>query len=460
MWFTTRSSPSRSKRLSTQGLAYLHHDCKPRIIHRDIKSNNILLDENAEAHVGDFGLAKVIDMPQSKSMSAVAGSYGYIAPDVGILDSRLDLEGDDRVVNHMLSVLKVAIMCTNMSPFDRPSMREVVSMLIESNERVGNLVSLPDDDPSTLDEHLPPIEESSNEIQDLCVFQLRSEIHKDPTWERERGVKEKELNRNKKHSALGIDVFTDSEDTMNDDTPIGVASAVREGVTPSVVDMTVDGGKKVNVRTLYTPGGNGIDVVVLVDSIRDISERFANTAYGFFLGKKVAYPVVANYVRNIWGKYELVRSMFSSSTGLFSFQFNFMDGLDAMLENGPWFIRNNPLILKKWHLDENLLKKDVSTVPVWVKLHGVPIMAFNKDGLSRSSYARVMIELRADVELKDNIVVAMLKITREIHYTCNVRVEVMIELRADVELKDNIVVAMLKITKEIHYTCNVRVEYE
>nr|GEZ67035.1 hypothetical protein [Tanacetum cinerariifolium] len=79
---------------------------------------------------------------------------------------------------------------------------------------------------------------------------------------------------------------------------------------------------------------------------------------------------------------------------------NSMDGLDAMLENGPWFIQNNSLILKKWHPDENLLKED-----------------------GRSSYAIVMIELRADVELKDNIVVAMSKITREGHYTCNVRVE-------------------------------------
>ncbi|GJQ89131.1 hypothetical protein Tco_0000270 [Tanacetum coccineum] len=41
-----------------------------------------------------------------------------------------------------------------------------------------------------------------------------------------------------------------------------------------------------------------------------------------------------------------------------------IDGLDAMLENGLWFIQNNPLILKKWHPNENLLKEDVSTVPV------------------------------------------------------------------------------------------------
>ncbi|GKC48241.1 RNA-directed DNA polymerase, eukaryota, reverse transcriptase zinc-binding domain protein [Tanacetum coccineum] len=92
--------------------------------------------------------------------------------------------------------------------------------------------------------------------------------------------------------------------------------------------------------------------------------------------------------------------------------------------------------------------EDVGTVPVWVKLHGVPVTAFSEDGLSaivtklgtplmfdfytsdmcmqslgRSSFARVMIELRADVELKDHIVVVMPKITREGHYTCNVRVE-------------------------------------
>ncbi|GJT54526.1 hypothetical protein Tco_0989580 [Tanacetum coccineum] len=54
-----------------------------------------------------------------------------------------------------------------------------------------------------------------------------------------RCVKEKDLNRNKKNTSLGIGVTTKSDDTMNDDNPIGVASAIQEGVTPSVVDMTV-----------------------------------------------------------------------------------------------------------------------------------------------------------------------------------------------------------------------------
>ncbi|GKD84351.1 exostosin-like protein [Tanacetum coccineum] len=137
------------------------------------------------------------------------------------------------------------------------------------------------------------------------------------------------------------------------------------------------------------------DVVVPLESIRAINERFANTTYGLFLGKRVAYPVIANY---------------------------------------------NP--------DLNLFKKDVGNVPVWVKLHGVPMTAFSEDGLSviatklgtplmldsytsdmcmqswgRSSFARAMIELRVDVELKDTIMVAIPKLIGEGFYMCIIRVE-------------------------------------
>lgn len=66
---------------AAHGLCYLHHDCSPLIVHRDVKSNNILLDSTFHARVADFGLAKLFqDTGISESMSSIAGSYGYIAP--------------------------------------------------------------------------------------------------------------------------------------------------------------------------------------------------------------------------------------------------------------------------------------------------------------------------------------------------------------------------------------------
>ena len=60
-------------------LSYMHHECVPVIVHRDINSNNILLNFELEASISDFGTAKLLD-PNSSNQTLIAGTYGYIAP--------------------------------------------------------------------------------------------------------------------------------------------------------------------------------------------------------------------------------------------------------------------------------------------------------------------------------------------------------------------------------------------
>ncbi|KAJ4726500.1 putative Kinase [Melia azedarach] len=163
-----------------RGLAYLHEESRLKIVHRDIKATNVLLDEGLNAKISDFGLAKLDEEEDTHISTRIAGTIGYMAPEYamrGYLTDKADVYSFGVVALEIVSgksntnyrpkeefvylldwayvlqeqgnllelvdpslgskfskkeamtMLNIALLCTNPSPTLRPSMSSVVSML-------------------------------------------------------------------------------------------------------------------------------------------------------------------------------------------------------------------------------------------------------------------------------------------------------------------------------------------
>uniref|UniRef100_A0A0D3GFE1 non-specific serine/threonine protein kinase n=1 Tax=Oryza barthii TaxID=65489 RepID=A0A0D3GFE1_9ORYZ len=122
-------------------LSYLHQECEQRVIHRDIKTSNILLDGNLSPRLGDFGLARLMDHNKSPVSTLTAGTMGYLAPEYLHGEDRLIDAADPRLAggfdrDEMLRLLLVGLSCANPNCDERPAMRRVVQILNREAEPV------------------------------------------------------------------------------------------------------------------------------------------------------------------------------------------------------------------------------------------------------------------------------------------------------------------------------------
>nr|CAB3478252.1 unnamed protein product [Digitaria exilis] len=170
---------------AAQGLSYMHHECEPPIVHRDVKTSNILLDSEFRAKVADFGLARMlVQAGAPETMSAVAGSFGYMAPECAYtkkVNEKVDVysfgvvllelttgkeandggehgslakwarhhcqsegsiaDATDKSIryagysNEIEVVFRLGVLCTADMPSKRPTMKGVLQILVECSEQ-------------------------------------------------------------------------------------------------------------------------------------------------------------------------------------------------------------------------------------------------------------------------------------------------------------------------------------
>lgn len=106
---------------TARALAYLHHDCKPSVLHLNIKSTNILLDEAFEAKLSDYGLRKLLPILGSQTLTKFHSAIGYVAPEL----ASQSLRYSDKCDVYSFGVILLEIV-TGRKPVDSPGGTEVV----------------------------------------------------------------------------------------------------------------------------------------------------------------------------------------------------------------------------------------------------------------------------------------------------------------------------------------------
>lgn len=110
------------------------------------------------------------------------------------------------------------------------------------------------------------------------------------------------------------------------------------------------------------------------------------TLVGYFLGQKLPYTMVNSLAHRLWDELGL-EEVLSSDNGFYFFKFENSESLNQVLDRAPWHMANRPLVLKKWHPNMTLLFEELKTIPLWMKLFGVPLEYWTPVGLGHIASA-------------------------------------------------------------------------
>ncbi|GJY29500.1 zinc knuckle CX2CX4HX4C containing protein [Tanacetum coccineum] len=193
---------------------------------------------------------------------------------------------------------------------------------------------------------------------------------------------------------------------------------------------------------------NGVEVIMFDDSmVAEGSKRWDLTLCGFFVGHRMSVNELRYNLRRMWSKYGF-KDIVDCHNGVFFMKFHHEEGLNQVVNSGPWMVNKKPLVVHKWSVDLNLDNTKLDRIPLWVKLCNVPLEAWTvkgisalasrvgkplvmdsvtankcKQGIGIARYARVLIEVSTKKGLASDVEIVYKNVEGTVQYRKSVKVE-------------------------------------
>lgn len=195
--------------------------------------------------------------------------------------------------------------------------------------------------------------------------------------------------------------------------------------------MVKNDGIRIDNHLIYiapTVNEEGIETVLFDEEIVEKGcAKWQTTLCGYFVGQNMSFNELKYHLRRMWGRYGL-KDVSVNNSDINLFKFKDVEGMQYVLDKGPWMVNNRPLLVMKWDPEIGMEKVEPIKLPVWVKLMRIPMEAWSKEGISaltsclgkplmmdevtarmcqhgigRTDYARVLVEFEASKVMKNEI---------------------------------------------------------